>query len=274
MFPRLLSVAALIVTVLPAQRNAWDEPFPAHRVADNLYHVGSKGLATYLITTSEGHILINSSFERTFPIIKGNIEQLGFKLTDVKILLGSHAHGDHMEGNALVQKATGAKVYVMAGDDQLIANGNGGRWKPCKVDRVLKDGDKVTLGGTTLTAHLTPGHTRGCTTWTMQAADGGKTYNVMIIGSPNVNQGYQLVNNKEYPEIAKDFARTFAVLKSLPCEIFLGAHGDYYGLVEKYPRMKAGVNPFVDPAGCKAYIENREQYYLKVLAEQGQQAKQ
>jgi metallo-beta-lactamase class B len=264
---RLLTLLLFPVLLL-AQRSAWDEPFPAHRVADNLYHVGSKGLATYLITTPEGHILINSSFERTFPIIKGNIEQLGFKLSDVKILLGSHAHGDHMEGNALVQKATGAKVYVMTGDEDVIASGNGGRWKPCKIDRVLKDGDKVTLGGTTLTAHLTPGHTPGCTTWTMQATDGGKTYNVMIIGSPNVNDGYQLVNNKEYPQISTDFARTFKVLKSLPCEIFLGAHGDYYGLVGKYPRMKDGVNPFIDPAGCKAYIADREQYYLKVLAEQ------
>jgi metallo-beta-lactamase class B len=266
---RLLTLLLFPVLLL-AQRSAWDEPFPAHRVADNLYHVGSKGLATYLITTPEGHILINSSFERAFPIIKGNIEQLGFKLSDVKILLGSHAHGDHMQGNALVQKATGAQVYVMQGDDQIIAGGNGGRWQTCKVDRVLKDGDKVMLDGVTLTAHLTPGHTKGCTTWMMQAVDGGKTHNVMIIGSPNVNAGYHLVNNAEYPEIATDYALGFKVLKSLPCEVFLGAHGDYYGLVAKHPRMKDGVNPFIDPQGCRAYIEEREQAYLKTLAEQRQ----
>ena len=270
MLSRLLTLLLAFIAVLPAQRSAWDEPFPPHRIADNLYYVGSKGLSTYLITTKEGHILINSSFERTFPMIRHSVEKLGFKLEDVKILLGSHAHGDHMQGNALVQKATGALVYVMEGDDQVIASGNDGRWKTCKVDRVLKDGDKVVLGGVTLTAHLTPGHTKGCTTWMMQAVDGGKTHNVMIIGSPNVNAGTRLVNNAEYPEIATDFALGFKVLKSLPCEIFLGAHGDYYGMVAKYPRMKDGVNPFIDPQGCRAYIEEREQAYLKTLAEQRQ----
>jgi metallo-beta-lactamase class B len=274
MLTRLIPAVLLCAAVLPAQSD-WNEPFPPHRIADNLYYVGSKGLSSYLITTGEGDILINSSFERTVPIIRANIEKLGFQFTDVKILLGSHAHSDHMEGNALVKKLTGAQVYVMAGDDQVIANGGAGqylykaRWPACKVDRVLHDGDKVTLGDATLTARLTPGHTRGCTTWTMEATDGGKTYHVVIVGSPNVNEGYQLVNNADYPEIAADFARTFQVLKSLPCEIFLGAHGTYYGMEEKYKRLKAGgVNPFVDPAGCKAYIAEREKFYLDTLAKQ------
>ena len=274
MLTRLIPAVLLCAAVLPAQSD-WNEPFPPHRIADNLYYVGSKGLSSYLITTGEGDILINSSFERTVPIIRANIEKLGFQFTDVKILLGSHAHSDHMEGNALVKKLTGAQVYVMAGDDQVIANGGAGqylykaRWPACKVDRVLHDGDKVTLGDATLTARLTPGHTRGCTTWTMEATDGGKTYHVVIVGSPNVNEGYQLVNNADYPEIAADFARTFQVLKSLPCEIFLGAHGAYYGMEEKYKRLKAGgVNPFVDPAGCKAYIAEREKFYLDTLAKQ------
>jgi metallo-beta-lactamase class B len=274
MLTRLIPAVLLCAAVLPAQSD-WNEPFPPHRIADNLYYVGSKGLSSYLITTGEGDILINSSFERTVPIIRANIEKLGFQFTDIKILLGSHAHSDHMEGNALVKKLTGAQVYVMAGDDQVIANGGAGqylykaRWPACKVDRVLHDGDKVTLGGATLTARLTPGHTRGCTTWTMEATDGGKTYHVVIVGSPNVNEGYQLVNNADYPEIAADFARTFQVLKSLPCEIFLGAHGAYYGMEEKYKRLKAGgVNPFVDPAGCKAYIAEREKFYLDTLAKQ------
>jgi metallo-beta-lactamase class B len=274
MLRRLIPAALLCAALLPAQSD-WNEPFPPHRIADNLYYVGSKGLSSYLITTGDGHILINSSFERTVPIIRANIEKLGFHFADVKILLGSHAHSDHMEGNALVKKLTGAEVYVMAGDDQVITNGGAGqylykaRWPACKVDRVLHDGDKVTLGAATLTARLTPGHTRGCTTWTMEAADGGKTYHVVIVGSPNVNEGFQLVNNADYPEIAADFARTFQVLKSLPCEIFLGAHGAYYGMEQKYKRLQAGgPNPFVDPAGCKAYIADRETHYLETLAQQ------
>lgn len=272
LFPALLLFAAL----LPAQSD-WDEPFPPHRIADNLYYVGSKGLSSYLVASGEGHILINSSFDRTVPLIRASIEKLGFKFSDVKILLGSHAHADHMEGNALVKKLTGAQVYVMEGDEKVIANGGQGqylynaRWAPCKVDRVLRDGDKVTLGGATLTARRTPGHTPGCTTWTMEARDGGKTYLAVIVGSPNVNSGYQLVNNAGYPDIAKDFAETFRLLKSLKCDIFLGAHGSYYGLDAKYPKLKPGAaNPFVDPDGYRAYITEREQHYLKVLKEQGQ----
>lgn len=276
MLTRVIPAVLFCSAVLPAQ-NDWNEPFPPHRIADNLYYVGSKGLSSYLITSSEGHILINSSFERTVPIIRANIEQLGFQFTGVKILLGSHAHSDHMEGNALVKKLTGAQVYVMEGDDQVIVNGGVGqylydaRWPACAVDRVLKDGDKVTLGKSTLTARRTPGHTRGCTTWTLQATDAGKTYNAVIIGSPNVNSGYQLVNNSGYPQIAADFAQTFKILKSLPCEIFLGAHGSYYGMEEKHKRLEAGGgNPFVDPAGCRAYIADREKFYLDTLAKQKQ----
>ena len=225
----------------------WHEPFPAHKVVGNVYYVGSKDLATYLITTPEGHILINSGFERTVPLIRKSVESLGFKMTDVKILLASHAHSDHVAGHALLQELTGAKVYVMRGDDEVIASGGKGqylytdsRWKPCQVDRVLEDGDEVKLGGVTLVARRTPGHTRGCTTWTWQVEDGGKNYDVVVIGSPNVNPGYRLVDNKDYPEIADDFAKTFEVLKALPCDVFLGAHGGYYGMVAKYERARRG----------------------------------
>ena len=267
----LLAAAALI-----AQHNDWNEPFPPHRIADHLYYVGTKGLSSYLITTSQGLILINSSYERSVPLIRASIEKLGFPFRDVKILLTSHAHGDHAEGSFAVKEQTGAQVYVMAGDDGVVRDGGRGqylykpgRWKPCKVDRVLHDGDKVTLGEAVLTAHLTPGHTRGCTTWTMQAKDAGKMYDVVIVGSPNVNAGYRLVNNREYPEIAQDFERTFRVLKALHCDIFLGAHGSYYGMEEKYAKLKPGsANPFVDPAGYRAYIDEREAAFRKTLAEQ------
>ena len=272
-----LAVLLLLATVdaLSAQSD-WDEPFPPHRIADNLYHVGSKGLATYLITTSRGHILINTSFERTVPIIRGNVEKLGFKFADIKILLASHAHSDHVAGHALIKELTGARVEVMEGDAKVIATGGKGQylyaegWKPCAVDRVLKDGDTVTLGEATLTARLTPGHTRGCTTWTMKAVDGGKARNVVIIGSPNVNPGYQLVGNRDYPEIADDFAKTFRLLKSLPCDIFLGAHGNYYGMVEKFARLQKDpkTNPFVDPEGYRAYVEDREKNFRETKQKQ------
>jgi metallo-beta-lactamase class B len=271
-----LPILLLLAAPLSAQRD-WNEPFPPHRIADHLYYAGTKGLSTYLISTSQGHIVINSSFERTVPLIRASVEKLGFKFSDVKILLGSHAHSDHMEGNALFKELTGAKVYVMEGDDKIIASGGGGqylytqRWKPCKVDRVLQDGDTVTLGEATLTAHLTPGHTRGCTTWTMAAKDGGKTYNVVIVGSPNVNPGYRLAGNRDYSEIAQDFARTFRILRALSCDIFLGAHGNYYGMEAKVARMgKSDSNPFVDPAGYRAYIEERERTFLRTLKEQQQ----
>jgi metallo-beta-lactamase class B len=260
----------------------WYEPFPAHKVIGNVYYVGSKDLATYLITTDEGHILINSGFERTVPLIQKSVESLGFKMTDVKILLASHAHSDHVAGHALLRKVTGAKVHVMRGDDQVIASGGKGqymyttdRWAPCKVDRVLEDKDEVKLGGVTLVARRTPGHTRGCTTWTWRALEAGKKYDVVVIGSPNVNPGFQLVGNKDYPEIAADFARTFEVLKSLPCDVFLGAHGGYYGMVERHALLQKGQkDAFVNPEGYKAYVALKERAFRKILATQQEEAKQ
>jgi metallo-beta-lactamase class B len=273
-YPTLLRLLPLFALSVFAQSD-WDEPFPPHRIAGNLYYVGSKGLSTYLITTSKGHILINSSFERTVPIIRANVEKLGFQLSDVKILLASHAHDDHVAGHALLQKLTGAQVFVMQGDDAVIRSGGIGqykydaRWQPCKVDKVLKDGDEVVLGEVRLRAHHTPGHTRGNTTWSLEVDDAGRRLQAVIVGSPNVNPGFQLVNNKEYPEIAADYARTFRVLKALQCDLFLGAHGQYYGMVEKHKRLgKGGGNPFVDPAGYREYINEREQFYLYTLEKQ------
>ena len=269
---KLLLAALAFVLPLAAQNNGWDDPFPPHRIADNLYYVGSRGLSTYLVTTSEGLILINASFDRTVPIIKSNVEKLGFKFSDVKILLTSHAHDDHVGGTALVKELTGAKVFVMEGDEKVLESGGHGQylykgaWNPVKVDRVLKDGDEVRLGDAVLKAIRTPGHTRGCTTWTMQAKYGGKVYNVVIVGSPNANPGYQLTGNADYPEIASDFAKSFMIWKSLPCDIFLGAHGSYYDMEAKYARVKnMGPNPWIDPQGYRAYIAEREKAYLAML---------
>jgi metallo-beta-lactamase class B len=273
-----LALAAAAAAQGPAD---WHEPFPAHKIIGNVYYVGSKDLATYLITTPKGHILINSGFDRTVPLIKKSVESLGFKMTDVKILLASHAHSDHVAGHALLQKVTGAKVFVMRGDEATIASGGEGqylystsRWEPCKVDRVLQDRDEVKLGGVTLVARLTPGHTRGCTTWTWRVEDGGKTYDVVVIGSPNVNPGYKLVDNESYPEIAGDFAKTFEVLKSLPCDVFLGAHGSYYGMVDRFARAEQGqADAFVNAEGYKEYVAQKERAFRKTLADQQNQTK-
>jgi metallo-beta-lactamase class B len=268
----LLAAASGVLAQVPDEK-----PFPPHRVIGNVYYVGSKDLATYLITTPDGHILINSGYEETVPLIRASVEALGFKMKDVKILLASHAHSDHVAGHASLKELTGAKVYVMRGDDDVIASGGKGqylytdtRWKPCVVDRILKDGDEVKLGGETLVAHRTPGHTRGCTTWTWRVADGSKTYDVVVIGSPNVNPGYRLVDNKDYPEISDDFVETFKILKALPCDVFLGAHGDYYGMPAKYERAKEGAktNPFIDPAGYKDYVELKEKAFREKRADQ------
>jgi metallo-beta-lactamase class B len=275
----MVGVTKLLFSVcLSACAMLADEPFPAHHIIGNVYYVGSTEYASYLITTPKGNILINSSFESTVPWIRANIEKLGFKFQDTKILLNSHAHADHVAGNALVKKLTDAQTMIMEQDVAEVESGGKGdfqynsTWPPSKVDRVLHDNDTVELGGSKLVAHLTPGHTRGNTTWTMDAVDGGKTYHVVIIGSPNVNKGYTIVNNKKYPEIAEDFERTFRVLKSLKCDVFLGAHGNYYGMAEKYARLqKSGSNPFIDPEGYRAYVNSKEKAFCDELAQQSKQ---
>jgi metallo-beta-lactamase class B len=262
----------------------WTNPFPPYRIIGNIYYVGSQGLASYLIVTPQGNILINSNLEKSVPMIRESVEKLGFKFSDTKILLISHAHWDHCSGSAAIKELTGAKYMVMDADvAEIEAGGKGNfqygdnpesRYQPTKVDRMLHDGDEVKLGGTVLVAHLTPGHTKGTTTWTMKVADGGKTYDVVIVGSPNVNAGYKLVNNALYPQIASDYERMFRVLHALPCDVFLGAHGEYYGMEAKYARMKEGsTNPFIDPDGYKSYIDEREQAYLAELAKQTAAAK-
>ena len=281
----LIAVALFAAVACAQVPPDWSEPFPPHRVAGNVYYVGSKGLASYLITTPQGHILINSNLELSPVLIRKSVEQIGFKFSDVKFLLISHAHWDHDAGSFAVKRMVPTVQYVvMDGDVDVVESGGktdfqyGNQaatlYQPVKVDRVLHDGDQVRLGDTVLTAHLTPGHTKGCTTWTLKVTDSGKTYNVVIVGSPNVNPGYKLVNNTAYPQIASDYEKTFRVLKSLPCDIFLGAHGSYYGMEAKYARLKPGAaNPFVDPKGYAAYVAEREQAFRKELAKQTAAAK-
>ncbi|HWF09767.1 MAG TPA: subclass B3 metallo-beta-lactamase [Bryobacteraceae bacterium] len=248
-------------------REQMNKQFPPHKIIGNLYYVGSESLASFLIVTPEGNVLINSDYEATVPVIRDSIEKLGFRFKDTKILLGSHAHGDHMEGDAMVKEATGAKLMAMAEDIPALAKITPGN-KPHIVDRVLHDGDTVTLGGTTLVAHLTPGHTRGCTTWTAKIPEGGKTYDVVIICSIGVNPGYQLVDNKEVPGIADEYMRSFKILRSLPCDIPLGSHPAMYNMAEKYAKLGKGPNPFIDPEGYKKEIDINETAFTLRRAEQ------
>ena len=285
MLRELALAAAFSLIAAPAlAQNEYLVPFPAHHVIANIYYVGSKGQANYLITTPQGNILLNSGLEGNVAMIKDSIAKLGFKYSDTKVLLISHAHFDHNAGSAQVVKDTGATYEVMDTDVGVVESGGKTDFAygdkgpdmlyPATKPKVLHDGDTVSLGGTVLTAHKTPGHTKGCTTWSMRVQDGGKTLNVVFVGSPNVNPGYVLIGNKKYPNIVQDYEKTFQVLKSLPADVFLGAHGDYYGMPAKYEKSKAGgANPFIDPAGYKAYIANREAAYRKELARQQAAAK-
>ncbi len=274
-----LAVIALSSRVACAVDPAWTSAFPPFRIAGNLYYVGSEDLAAYLITTPQGDILINSNLESSPAQIKNSVEAVGFHFSDIKILLISHGHYDHCAGSAQVKKMTGAKYYVMDADVPVVesggrndfhyANDKSMHFPPAHIDRVLHDGDTVRLGDTILTAHLTAGHTKGTTTWTMDENEAGKTLHVVIVGSPNVNPGYKLVGNTTYPHIADDYRREFKVLKALPCDIFLGAHGGYFGLKDKYERFNRGdKNAFIDAEGYRSYIADREQAFEAELKRQ------
>jgi len=240
--------------------------FPPHKIVGNVYYVGTKTLSSFLIVTPEGNILIDSTYERNVPVIQKSVTDLGFKFSDVKILLANHAHGDHQEGDALVKQLTGAQVMAMAEDvAALQAMKPGGNEHP--IDKVLHDQDKVTLGGVLLTAHLTPGHTRGCTSWTTTVQESGKTYNVLFgcsLRPPGVIT----------PAIEAEFRRAFKVFRALPCDIQLGDHGAQYGMQAKYAKLQSGgPNPFVEPATCMQEADLGETMLNAQLAEQAAAAK-
>ncbi|MFL2848615.1 MAG: subclass B3 metallo-beta-lactamase [Pseudohongiellaceae bacterium] len=245
--------------------------FPPHRIVGNLYYVGSESLASFLIATPEGHILINTNWEDSVEILRASVEDLGFNFEDIEIILGSHAHGDHMQGDALVKELTGASVMAMADDiPGLLRIQPGG--KPHPVDRVLEDGDEVMLGGSTLVARLTPGHTPGCTTWTMAVEEGDEAYNVVIVGSMGSNPGFQFVNNTSNPTIVDQYKKGFSVLSSLSVDIPLASHPAMYNMADKYERLGQSPNPYIDPEGYRAEIEAVETLFLDVLASQERDA--
>ena len=280
----LAAVLAVAIPVRAEQPADWTQEFPPFRIAGNLYYVGSGDLAAFLVVTPQGDILINSNLESSPALIKQSVEKLGFRFSDIRILLISHGHFDHAAGSAQVKKMTGARYEVMDADVPVVESGgrddfafahDRSMWfPPTKVDRVLHDGDTVRLGGTVLTAHKTAGHTKGTTTWTMDVNEAGKTLHVAIVGSPNTLSSYKLVGNREYPQIAQDFERQFAVLKALPCDVFLGAHGIYFGLKEKYARLEAGDrNAFIDPAGYRRFVDAKEREFEATLRRQKAAAK-
>ncbi|HYL38786.1 MAG TPA: subclass B3 metallo-beta-lactamase [Bryobacteraceae bacterium] len=252
----------------PRTRDENNSAFPPHHVIGNVYYVGTADYASFLITSDQGHILINPDFEDSVPLIQKSVEQLGFKFQDIKIILISHAHGDHCAGTARAKELTGAQVMVMDRDAEVIEKGGAGRggFPAVKVSRVLHDHDEVKLGGNTLVAVLTPGHTKGCTTWTLKTQDGGRTYDVVIVGSAGVNDAHYLVNNANYPDVIEDYQRTFRTLRALPCDVFLASHGGFYGLREKYPKLaQGGPNPFIDPDGYKTHVKLMERaFYYKL----------
>jgi metallo-beta-lactamase class B len=264
-----------------ADKPEWTNPVAPFRIADNLYYVGSKDLASYLVVTPKGDILINSSLQSSPPLIKKSVEQLGFHFSDVKILLISHAHFDHDAGSAEIKRLTGAQYTVMDGDVATVESGGAKDFQfpkdvypAAKVDRVLHDGDEVRLGGAVLVAHKTAGHTRGCTTWTLRAVIGGKPQNVVIVGSWNVLSKYRLVDKPgrpaSYPGIAADYERTFVTLKGLPCDVFLGAHAQFFDMLAKLQRVKAGAGEsvWIDPEAYKAAVAEGQQAFALELKKQ------
>jgi len=262
-----------------AQRlfDAWKAPVPPRHLVANIYYVGAIGVSSFLITSPQGHLLLDTGFDDTVPIIQRGVEQLGFKLTDIKFLLSSHAHVDHVGGHARMKQLTGATICASAADARIMASGGTDDfipfpkdlivYEPVKADRIINDGDHVELGGVRLTAHLTPGHTRGATTWTMDVTENGHVYHVVFFSSATISPGTSVWRKPPYPELAQDFEKTFAVLKQLPCDIFFAPHGGQFAMAEKFAKLERGEsNPFVDPAGWRATIAAQEKIFRDQLA--------
>jgi len=254
---------------LPPFYAAMNRPQAPFRISDDVYYVGASDVTAFLIDTGDGLILTDGGFRQTASQIEANIKTLGFDIKNVKILLNSHAHFDHAGGLAALKAASGAELYASSGDAPVLASGGASdfandahtpQFPPIRPDVVVEDGRKIVLGHTVLSAHVTAGHTRGCTSWTLTTHVKGKPENVLFICSLTVLPHYRLVTNPSYPGIADDYLRSIATLKALPCDIFLAAHGSFFDLQGKYARLgqNPATNPFVDPAGCRAYIDAAE----------------
>jgi len=258
--------------------DSWRAPVPPQHLMANIYYVGAIGVSAYLITTPAGHILLDTGFDDTVPIIQRSVEQLGFRLADIKIILSSHAHVDHVGGHAQMKNLTGAQIYASDADGRTLESGGVDdfiqwpketiRYEPVKPDHIVTDGERVTLGGVTLVAHLTPGHTRGATTWTMEVDDAGAVRHVVFFSSTSINPGTRLLSNPLYPEFVRDFETTFAKLRALPCDIFFAPHGGQFAMADKFARLShpERSNPFVDPEGWKKLLADSERAFRGQLA--------
>jgi metallo-beta-lactamase class B len=261
----------LALTQAEPVSRSWNQPVEPFRIIRNIYYVGASDITAYLIATPKGHILIDGGFAETAPMILANVKKLGFDPYEIRILLNSHAHYDHAGGLAAIRSETGATFIASEGDVPLLERG--GRddpqfgdafpFPPITPDKLARDGDRVALGGMILTAHVTPGHTRGCTTWTTTVRERGRAYNVVFVGSPSVPPQYKLAGNPRYPDAIDDYRRTFATLKSLPCDVFLGSHGNFFDLAGKMKRLGEKPNPFIDAEGYKKFVAEMEAAFEK-----------
>jgi len=273
----LLSVSGPALQAQITNTNDTDEdrmrlgttPIKPFRIIGNIYYVGAVRVSSFLIKTADGYILMDTGYKETAPIVRDGLAALGVNPKDVKILLSSHAHQDHVGGHAQIKELTGARILASEGDTPAISTGGRPNGPTVvKVDGTIRDQQQVTLGDVTLTAHVTPGHTKGCTTWTMVAEEGGRKYNVVFMCSASINAGARLTGDAAWPTRGDDLAKSIALMKSLPCDVFLGPHGFFFNLVEKVQRMQRGEtpNPFIDPAGYRAYLAQAERVYNETLA--------
>lgn len=252
-------------------------PITPFKIIGNVYYVGAAEVTSFLITTPNGHILIDGGYEETVPQIKANLSKLGFKLEDIKILLNTQAHFDHAGGLAELKRLTSAKMWASAEDKPVLEDGGkndftfGDRltFEPVKIDKIIKDGEKIKLGNVVLKTIGTPGHTKGCTSFTLEINENGQKYNVVFVGSTTV-PGHKLVGNTKYPNIVADYEKTFRVLKMLKADIFLASHGSFFNLLEKAEELQKGKspNPFIDPQGYKDFLVNTEKAFRDKLKEQ------
>jgi metallo-beta-lactamase class B len=269
-----LALTSFALSLVPADAhaqaaapNGWNDPFPAHKIIDNFYYVGTKELGSFLITTPAGHILMNSNYEASVPVIQAGVKELGFEFKDIKILIAGHAHPDHIEGDALVKQLTGAQVVVGRKEVEVTQRMKpGGKEHP--IDRIIDDGGKVELGGMVLTAHEMPGHTRGCLAWSMNLKEGGKTYYAFVECSLN---GQFVQTLDQYPGILEDFRATYKKARTFPVELFVSSHGQFYGMAAKYEKLKTrkdgDPNPFVDPKGYLDHVDQFEATFERALTQ-------
>jgi metallo-beta-lactamase class B len=273
----LAAVCSLISGITREQYRVWNTPVKPFRIIGNVYYVGASDLTSFVITSPQGHILLDGGLPETASQIERNVAALGFHIRDVKILLNSHAHFDHAGGLAELKRVSGARMVASHQDAQALMSGDKddfawpgrGEFPAVHVDQVVSDGQTLRVGETAITAHVTSGHTKGCTTWTMAVNDGGRSYQVVFVCSTSA-PGYQLVGNKRYPDIVADYEQTFRTLRSLPCDVFLAYHGSFFDLKEKHEAFERGQkpNPFIDPGGYRSFIDRTEHEFRERLSDQ------